>query len=143
MKKYLYDSKVDYLDSRFRNINADVIINSTSEELVRNNTYYFLNQIVDLDICAVVIDQKGEQIGIKNYYSGIKTKTRDELDKLPMSVPTLTFETYQAILSHDEMPSGKMAKVKCRWLFIESLAHFQILQGSFRLVHILNRYNRC
>ncbi|MGL4372324.1 MAG: hypothetical protein ACRCS6_00985, partial [Turicibacter sp.] len=101
MKKYLYASKVDYLDSRFRNINPDVIINSTSDELVRNNTYYFLNQIADLDICAVVIDQKGEQIGIKNYYSGIKTKTRDELDKLPMSVPTLTFETYQAILSHD------------------------------------------
>ncbi|MGL4373903.1 MAG: sensor histidine kinase, partial [Turicibacter sp.] len=63
-------------------------------------------QIADLDICAVVIDQKGEQVGIKNYYSGIKTKTRDELDKLPMSVPILPLKTYQAILSHDEMPSG-------------------------------------
>lgn len=107
MKEYLYNSKVELLESRFRNIDDRIVVGTNTSNLLKKNSAYILEQIVDEDICAVIIDNNGKQIGERNIYTGIPTNYDNKINT-PMSVPILSSEQYISIMSKSGMIDGYM-----------------------------------
>lgn len=105
MKKYLYGSKIEFLDSRFKNIDKKIIVSSTNEFLLKNNTQYFLNETAGEEVCVVIIDNEGNVIASENTYNGIPTDTSKNNNNV-MAVPILSEEEYLEILETEGLASG-------------------------------------
>lgn len=92
-KRYLFDSKIQLLDSRFKNVEKDVILATNNSELLIKNTDYILNLVSGEDICVAVIDNEGEIVGETNKYNGIRTEINKE-KRETLDIPTLNKEIY-------------------------------------------------
>lgn len=106
MKKYLYGSKIEFLDSRFKNIEKGIILNTNNEFLIKKNAKYFLNETVGEDVCVAIIDEEGNVIASENKYIGIPTDISKDNDKNIMSVPILSSVEYLKILKTKGLASG-------------------------------------
>lgn len=105
MKHYLYESKVKLLDSRFKNIDKNVILATSTDEMLEENMKYILNQVSGEGICVAVINQKGEVMGAMNRYRGIVTATsksnEDQVELLKLKP-----EYYRQVLKDGKLSSG-------------------------------------
>lgn len=105
MKTSLYASKVELLDSRFKNINKKVIVGTTTHTLLQQNMEYILNQISGEEIGVAVMNQEGEMIAAKNRYTGIMTEMSKRNEKM-IQIPKLSEAKYQEALSDGRLASG-------------------------------------
>lgn len=105
MRRYLYGSKIQFLDSRFKNIDKKVILGSIDEDLLMKNVKYFLNEVIGEDVCVAVINSSGEIVASKNTYNSIPTDTSKDNNKV-MAVPILNKEEYLKILKVNGLASG-------------------------------------
>lgn len=105
MKKYLYESKVEFLDSRFKNINKEIILETNTDELLMKNADYILNQISVEDVCVSIINRYGENIASKNLYTGILTEISNRVKNI-MAIPEFSQEDYLKILGKQGISQG-------------------------------------
>ncbi|MGL5316197.1 MAG: sensor histidine kinase [Peptostreptococcaceae bacterium] len=105
MKKYLYESKVEFLDSRFKNISKATITGTYNEDLLNKNKYDILYSISTEEVCAAVINSSGDIIGVKNKYTGIATDISKATSSY-IDVPILPKSEYINLLSKKGMSSG-------------------------------------
>ena len=105
MKKYLYESKVEFLDSRFKNVSKGIITETYSEELLDKNKYSILDSISSEEVCVAIINTNGDIIGVKNKYTGIATDISKDT-RMYMDVPLLEKEKYLQLLNKRGMSGG-------------------------------------
>lgn len=105
MKEYLYESKVEYLDSRFKNLDKEVIVKTNTEEQLKKNAYYILNEISVENVCAVIIDNNGRQVAAKNIYTGIPTDISKDNGNV-MDIPKFSETDYLKMLNKRGMSEG-------------------------------------
>lgn len=105
MKKYLYESKVEFLDSRFKNVNKGIITETYSEELLDKNKYNILDSISSEEVCVAIININGDIIGVKNKYTGIATDISKDT-RMYMDVPLLEKEKYLELFNKRGMSGG-------------------------------------
>lgn len=105
LKYYLYESKSEFLDSRFRNLNGNYVVNIESNELLNSYATYFMSEIIDQNVAVVIVNQEGKPIAIRNVYTGIVSKSDGEEIRESMSVPIESTEAYQNLLADHEMDS--------------------------------------
>lgn len=106
MKDYLYKNKIEYLDSRFKNIDKEIIIGCTNEELIKNQSEYILNEISGEEICVAIIDWEGNIIDSKNIFRGISTEITKNPKMSIMSLPQFPKEEYLSIINSKTIFTG-------------------------------------
>ncbi|MGL6104589.1 hypothetical protein [Romboutsia sp.] len=62
MKNYLYQSRIEFFDSRFKNIDKDIILRTTNEELLNENMQQILDDISTEEVCVAIINQKEDSL---------------------------------------------------------------------------------
>lgn len=102
MKNYLYQSRIELLDSRFKNIDKDVILKTTNEEALNKNIKQILNEISTEEVCVAIINQEGNIIASKNKYTGIITNISKE-PRSSIETPIFTQEKYLDIINKKGM----------------------------------------
>lgn len=105
MKSYLIKSKIELLDSRFKNLEINVILATQSDELLAKNTEYILNKVSGEEICVAVINKDGEVIGKTNRYNGIKTDKDKHIQSF-LQVPNLDSEIYLDVINDEKIASS-------------------------------------
>lgn len=105
MKEYLYESKIEFLDSRFKNLSRTIIMGTSNEELLEKNKHNILDSISSEEVCVAIINSGGEIIGVKNQYTGIATDVSKDVS-LHMQVPVLQSREYIKLLNKKGMSSG-------------------------------------
>ena len=98
MKEYLYERKVEFLDSRFKNIDENIILNTNTDILLVKNMTKILDEISTENVCVTIIDKSGEIIATKNRYTGINTGTSKKGINV-MGLPLITKREYLENLS--------------------------------------------
>lgn len=93
MKQYLVKSKIELLDSRFKNVEKEVVLATNNNEMLVQNMEYILNVVSGEDICVAVINEEGKIIGETNRYKGIRTEINKGKNKI-LEIPQLNEEIY-------------------------------------------------
>ncbi len=110
MKNYLYQNRIELLDSRFKNIDKDVILQTTNEELLNSNIKQILDEISTEEVCVAIINQDGNIIASKNRYTGITTNISKE-PRSSIATPIFSKEKYLNIINKKGM-SNEYSTVK-------------------------------
>ncbi|GIM29536.1 two-component sensor histidine kinase [Clostridium polyendosporum] len=99
MKQNLYNSKMQLVESRFHNINLDVLTKIQSPMDVREQSVYIIRSVVGLGVDVAIIDQEGKVIaeGTKVRDSIVVAEVTKFADSLP--VPKLSKNEYKEILN--------------------------------------------
>lgn len=105
MKKYLYGSKIEFLDSRFKNVNKEIILGTNSEEMLNKNSTYILEKISVDEVAVAIINDDGDVIAAKNNYTGILTETSQQKDQ-NIVVPVFSKEDYLKIMNSNTFAKG-------------------------------------
>lgn len=104
MKAYLIESKIELLDSRFKNLEKDVVLATNTNEMLIRNTDYILNVVSGEDICVAIINRDCEIIDETNIYNGIKTDINKSINKT-LAVPKLSKEIYFKDINDNKVSS--------------------------------------
>lgn len=102
MKGYLFDSKIELLDSRFKNVEKDVILATNTDDLLIENTEYILKLVSGEDICVAVINKDGDIIGETNQYTGIRTEIDKKLKEV-LKIPHLNKDIYLNVINDKDV----------------------------------------
>lgn len=62
MRKYLYESQAQFLDSRFHNINLDTLVNIKTTDQLEMNAQYLVENTIDNGMSSAVFDKNGNLI---------------------------------------------------------------------------------
>ncbi|MDP4178805.1 MAG: HAMP domain-containing sensor histidine kinase [Bacillota bacterium] len=121
MKQYLYKSKEMLLESRYRNIPNGRISHIKSSEDVNNNASNFIQQTIDVNITAAIIDNQGNIISsesnltnniINDSNESDNTFPKHQIDKKNNIVDDESKVTSDKKLKRENIPVPELGKTK-------------------------------